>query len=186
MRYQSESSSRKLFIAVSLITLDCTNFCCCLVFSEIHRLAIHGRWSEMLLKIMEDEMVTCFLWGVLQNIWSMRLHECLANLVGKLMLGKKLFVHIKSKKSPNFSRSEICNKFILKSPMIAAYVFSHWRIAIMGESSDINCCILVLLLLSWGGRYIFPIINVRQRLPPLMSINRPSHIFELVYKLRIL
>ena len=112
-------------------------------------------------------MVTCFLWGVLQNIWSMRLHECLANLVGKLILGKKLFVHIKSKKSPNFSRSEICNRFILKSPTIAAYVFSLWRIAIMGESSDINCCIFTLLLLSWGGRYTFPIVNVRQRLPPV-------------------
>ena len=168
-----------------MIILVRTYFCCCLVFSEIHRLAIHGRWSEMLLNIMEDEMVTCFLWGVLQNIWSMRLHECLANLVGKLILGKKLLVHIKSKKSPNFSRSEICNRFMLKSPTIAAYVFSLWSISMMGESSDINCCIFTLLLLSWGGRYIFPIVNVRQRLPPLISINRPSHIFESVYKFRI-
>ena len=137
-------------------------------------------------KIMEDEMVTCFfLWGVLQNIWSMRLHECLANLVGKLILGKKSFVHIKSKKSPNFSHLEIYNRFILKSPTIAAYVFSLWRIAMMGEDSDINCCIFTLLLLSWGGRYIFPIVNVRQRLPPLMSINKPSHICKLVYKFRI-
>ena len=31
-----------------------------------------------------------FLCGVLQNIWSMRLHECLANLVGKLILGKNV------------------------------------------------------------------------------------------------
>ena len=138
-------------------------------------------------KIMEDEMVTCFLWGVLQNILSMRPHECLANLVGKRILGKKLFVHIKSKKSQNFSRSEICNRFILNSPtIIASYVFSLWRMAIMGESSDINLCIFALLLLSWGGRYIFPIVNVRQRLPPLMSINIPSHIFELVHKFRIL
>ena len=115
----------------------------------------------------------------------MRLHECLANLVGKLILGKKLFVHIKSRKSPNFSRSEICNQFILKSPTIAAYVFSRWIISIIGESSDINCCIFALLLLSWGGRYMLPIVNVRQRLPPSMSINKPSQMLELVNKFPI-
>ena len=32
---------------------------------------------------------------------------------------------------------------------------------------------------------MFPIANVRQRLPPLMPINRPSHIFESLYKFRI-
>ena len=90
-----------------------------------------------------------------------------------------------------FSRSEICHRFILKSPTIAHV----WSISILGESTDINCCVfklsfssvllsLVLLLLvvvvfvsvllSWGGRYILPIVNVRQRLPPLMSINRPT------------
>ena len=179
MRYQYQKARLESCLSLCHWSLFRTNFCCCLVFSEIHRLAIHGRWSEMLLKIMEDEMVTCFLWGVLQNIWSTRLHECLTHLVGKLILRKKLFVHIKSNKS-NFSRSKIWNRFILKSPSIAAYVFSLWRIAIMEESSDINCSIFVLLLLSWGGRYIFPIVNVRQRLPPLMLINRPSHIFELV------
>ena len=161
----SESSSLKLFMAVSLITLVRMYFCCFLLSSEIPRLTIHGRWSDTLLNIMLDEMATCFLWGVLQNIWSIRLHECLANLVGKVILGKKLFVHIKSRKSSNLSRSEICNRFILKSPTIAAYVFSRWSIFMIGESSDMNCCILALLLLSWGGRYIFPIVNVRQRLP---------------------
>ena len=41
----------------------------------------------------------------------------------KSYFGKKLFVHIKSKNSPNLSRSEIFKKFILKSPTIAVYVF---------------------------------------------------------------
>ena len=148
----SVSSWRKLFIAVSLIALDLTYFFRFIVFSEIPRFTIHGRWSDIWLSIMEDEMATCFLWGVLQNIRSMRLQECLANLVGNVILGKKLFVHIKSKNSPNFSRSEMCNKFILKSPTIAAYVFSLWSISIIGESSNTNCCIFTLLLLSWGGR----------------------------------
>ena len=43
----------------------------------------------------------------------------------KTNVGKEVFVHIKSKKLPNFSRSEIFKKFILKSPMIAEYIFSH-------------------------------------------------------------
>ena len=167
----SVSSPLKLLMTVSLITLVRTYFCCFVACSEMPRLTVHGRWSDMLLNIMEYEMDTYFLWGVLKNIWSMRLHECLANLAGKLILGKKLFVHIKSRKSPNFSRSEICNKFILKSPTSAIYSFSRWIISIIGESSDMNCCIFALLLLSWGGRYMLPIVNVRQRLPPLMSID---------------
>ena len=174
----SESSSRNMFIAASLIALVRTYFCRFLVFSEMPKLTIQGRWSDNWLSIMEDEMDTCFLCGVLQNTWSIRLHECLANLVGNVIFGKKLLVHIKSKNSPNFSRSEICNRFILKSPTIAAYVFSLWSISIIGESYDMNCCILMLLLLSRGGRYMLPIVNVRQRLPPFMSMNRPSQILE--------
>ena len=47
-------------IAVTLITLFRAYFCCCLVFSEISRLPIYSRWSDKLLNIMEEEMVTCF------------------------------------------------------------------------------------------------------------------------------
>ena len=132
----AESASRKSFIIVSFIVLVRIYFCRFVIFSEIPRLTTHGRWSDMLLINMEDEMATCFLWGVLQNIWSIRLHECLASLVGKVILGKKLFVHIKSKNSPNLSRSEIFSKFILKSPAIAVYVFSLWSISMIGESYD--------------------------------------------------
>ena len=138
----SESSSRNMFIAASLMALVRTYFCRILVFSEMPKLTIHGRWSDNWLSIMEDVMDTCFfLCEVLQNTWSIRLHECLANLVGNVILGKKLLVHIKSKNSPNFSRS-------------AAYVFSLWSISIIGEISDMNYCILMLLLLSRGGRYM--------------------------------
>ena len=41
----------------------------------------------------------------------------------KTYFGKEI-VLIKSQKSPNFSRSEICNRLILKSPTIDAFVFS--------------------------------------------------------------
>ena len=33
---------------------------------------------------------------------------------------------------------------------------------------------------------MLPILNVRQRLPPLMSINKPSEMLELVNKFHIL
>ena len=56
----------------------------------------------------------------------------------------------------------------------------------MGESSDVNCCIFTLSSISWGDRYTFPIVNVRQMSPPLMSINRHSHVFESLYQFRIL
>ena len=156
----SESSSRNMFIAASLIALVRTYFCPFLVFSEMPKLTIQDRWFDNGLSIFEDEMDTC---GVLQNTWSIRLHECLAKLVGNVIFGKKLLMHIKSKNSPNFSRSEICNRFILKSPTIAAYVFSLWSISIIGKSSDMNCCMLMLLLLLRGGRYMLPIVNVRER-----------------------
>ena len=80
---------KSFFIAVSLIILVRKYFCCCLVYSEIHRLAIHSWWSVMLLNIMEDEMVMCFLWVVLQNIWSMRLHECLDNMLSCRQIAPK-------------------------------------------------------------------------------------------------
>ena len=88
----SESSSRNMLIAASLIALVRTYFCRFLVFSEMPKLTIQGRWSDNWLSIMEDEMDTCFLCGVLQNTWSIRLHECLANLVGNVIFGKKLLV----------------------------------------------------------------------------------------------
>ena len=56
----SVSSWRKLFIAVSLIALDLTYFFRFIVFSEIPRFTIHGRWSDIWLSIMEDEMARCF------------------------------------------------------------------------------------------------------------------------------
>ena len=53
--------------------------------------------------------------GDLQNIWSMRVQDFFALRVGRVILGKKILVHIKAKNSLNFSLSFICKGFILKS-----------------------------------------------------------------------
>ena len=69
-------------MAVSLITLVRTYFCCFVVCSEMPRLTVHGRWSDMLLNIMEDETDTCFLAATKQLYkWyfpSVRLSVCLS------------------------------------------------------------------------------------------------------------
>ena len=57
----SVSSPLKLLMAVLLITLVRIYFCCFVVCSEVPRLTVHGRRTDMLLNIMEDEMDTCFL-----------------------------------------------------------------------------------------------------------------------------
>ena len=102
--------------------------------------------------------------------------------MGSVIFGKKLLVHIISKNSLNFSRSLICNRFILKSPTTVAYLFSLCNKSIIGESSAINFEIFSLLLLSWGGLYILPIVSGRLRLGPETSINTPSQMSECLYK----
>ena len=95
--------------------------------------------------------------------------------VGSVIWRKKeLFVYIISKNSLNFSRSLICNKFILKSLAIVAYLFSFCNLSIRGENS-MNFEMFLLLLLSEGGLYILSIANDRLRLGPETSRNRPSY-----------
>ena len=96
--------------------------------------------------------------------------------------GKKLFVHIISKNSLNFSRSSICSRFILKSPTIVMYLFSLCNISIICENSVINFEMFSSLLLSWGGLYILPIVNGQLSLGPETSIDRPSQMSECLYK----
>ena len=94
-----------------------------------------------------------FVWskcGDLQNIWSMRVPDFFELRVGRVILGKKLLVHFRSKNSSTFSVSFICKIFILKSPTIAAYLFSFWSVLIMGEISSINLSTLALLSLLWS------------------------------------
>ena len=76
---------------------------------------------------------------------------CFAYLVGKVILGRKLFVQNISNTFVYFSRSAIFNKSTLKSPTIIFVVFSFPNLLISGANSFINVSMLMLLLLSFGG-----------------------------------
>ena len=84
--------------------------------------------------------------GNLQNIWSIKLQDFLANLVGKVILGRKPLTHIKSKKSPNFSLSWICKRFILKSPTIKPWDIFLEILSTIGEKSSMNTSILCIII----------------------------------------
>ena len=84
--------------------------------------------------------------GNRQNIWSIKLHDFLANLVGRVIFRRKPFTHIKSKKSPNFSLSWICNRFMLKSPTITPWDIFLENLSTTGENSSIN-------EMQYGERY---------------------------------
>ena len=93
-----------------------------IVFSDIPRLTIHD-------SIWRTKRTCVFIRSFREYLIG-GLHIGQANLVGKFIFGRKLFVHIKSKNLPNLSRSECFNKFISKSLTIASYVFSPWSIFI--------------------------------------------------------
>ena len=112
----------------------------------------HGKWSEMLLIMIAEEIFAWSKCGNLQNIWSMRVQDRFELRVGRVIFGQKLLVHIRSKNSSNFSLSFICRRFKLIE--IADYrgIFIFlWSVLIMGDISSINVSILAILLLLWGG-----------------------------------
>ena len=144
---EERSSPLKLWVAAS----DMTRFCIYLglfgLSLRISSFTRHGKWSEILLIIIDEEMFVWSKCGNLQNIWSMRVQDFFELRVGRVILGKKLLVHIRSKNSSNLSLSFICKRFILKSWTIAAYLFSFWSVLIMGEIFQYRhyccCCVVV-------------------------------------------
>ena len=126
----AERSSRNVFITESLIVLVVFLSLCSLPwYSQIDK-------TRQLIKYVAKwywgQNVHVFLWWVSQNIWSMRLNVWLANPARKVVLKKRLFAHIQS----NWSRSEICDKFVSKSPSNVAYVFSLWSTFVIEEISQ--------------------------------------------------
>ena len=54
--------------------------------------------------------------------------------------------------------------------------FLFCMISIIGDISSINFSMFSLLLLSWGGLYMFPMVNVLLKLCPLTSMkDLPTH-----------
>ena len=83
------SSSLKLWVAAS----DMTRFC---IYVGLFGLALrissftrHGKWSEILLIIIDEEMFVWSKCGDLQNIWSMRVQDFSGLRVGRVILGKQ-------------------------------------------------------------------------------------------------
>ena len=145
------SSTLKLWVAASNMTRFCIYLGLFGLSLRISNFTRHGKWSEILLIIIDEEMFVWSKCGDLQNIWSMRIQDFFELRVGRVILGKIILVHIRSKNSSNLSLSFIYKRFILKSPTIAAYLFSFWSVLIMGPISSINLSILALLLLLCGG-----------------------------------
>ena len=75
-------------------------------------LVTHGQWSDMRDFTTIGANVKLGL-GNLQYIWSIKLQDFLANLEGRVILGNKPCVHIKSRNSPYFSLFCIFSKSIL-------------------------------------------------------------------------
>ena len=143
----SKFFSKVVYCSIS----DCSRsdiFLSLLIFSEKPRLTICDRWCRG----------HVFLCGVLQNIWSMRLREYLAN-VDKVVKGKKSLVHMKSKNSSIFLHSDMCNKFISKSPTIAAYVFSLWLSINRSYQTFINSCKIMINIWEQRNKGLQELIN---------------------------
>ena len=126
----------------------------CFLF-RILKLTTQGKWSDIALDTIDVKKSVRSLKGTLEHIWSIKRCARFVMRVGRVIVAKKLLVHIKSKISTYFSRSFICNNFILKS------------------ISSINFSMFLLLLLSWGGLYMFPMVKVLLKLCPLTSMERP-------------
>ena len=141
---EERNSTLKLWVAASDMTRFCVNLGLLGLSLRISSFTRHGKWSEILLIIIDEEM---FVWSKcyeLQTIWSMRVQDFFELRVGRVILGKKLLVHIRSKNSSNFSLSFICKRFILKSPTIAAYLFSFWSVLIIDKFLDIGIIVVVV------------------------------------------
>ena len=168
----SFSSWRKLFIAVSLITLVLTYFFRFIVFSEIPRFTTHDRWFAIWLSIMEDEVATC-LYGEFCRIFDQ--WSC---MYASQIWWEMLFWEI---------------NYLYKSSRKIRQIFRVHNLKLIYGEIAYNRCIRVFALKCFYYRrelchkllYIH-IIIVIMRLPPLISMNMPSQLFELVYKFRIL
>ena len=117
----------------------------------------------------------------LQNALSISVQLCAVVLVGRVMLGNKLYPSIRSRNSPKCSKlhSLIFSRLILKSPISMLSALPSQSLDKMGSSSCMNWSILLLLLLSLGGLYIFASVIALLWTSPLIETKRLSHIGEL-------
>ena len=77
--------------------------------------------------------------------------------MGSVILGNRLYASMRSRNSPKCSKLHIStfNRLMLKSPTIAESEFPSHILAKIGSSSLVNWSMFILLLLSFGGLYIY-------------------------------
>ena len=114
---------------------------------------MQGKWSEMLLIMIAEEIFAWSRCGDLQTIWSMRVQDRFELRVGRVIFGKKLLVHVRSKIRQIFLFHLFAEDLYLNL-WLSWYIYFPFGVCygfIMGEISSINILILALLLLLWGG-----------------------------------
>ena len=120
------------------------------------------------------------LWDKLQNMLSISEQLFSPSLVEKVILGNRLWPYNISRKLPKWSLLQllICSQLMLKSPAIKSSWLPSFSVAIIGSKSVTHVVTFCSLLLSYGGRYIFPTTNFFPISMSLTVTKRLPHIGE--------
>ena len=120
------------------------------------------------------------LWDKLQNMLSISEQLFSPSLVGKEILGNRLWPNDISRKLPKGSLLPlvICSKLMLKSPAMKRSWLPSFSVAIIGSNYVTNVVTFCSLLLSYGGQYIFPTTNSFPISMSLTVTKRIPHIGE--------
>ena len=108
---EERSSSLKLWVAVSDMTRFCIYLGLCGLSLRISSFTNHGKWSEISLLIIDEEMFVWSKCGDLQNIWSMRAQYFFDLRVGRVILGK-IYWYPSDKKTHQISLFHLLIKYL--------------------------------------------------------------------------
>ena len=111
----------------------------------------HGKWSEMLLIMIAEEIFAWSKCGNLQNIWSMRVQDRFELRVWRFIFGKKIIGTNQIEKFVNFFSFIYLQKIYIEIADYRGIFIFLLSVLIMGDKPSINVSILALLLLLWGG-----------------------------------
>ena len=108
---------------------------------RISNFTVHGIWSEMLL-ILIAEGIVCVIWSAVncRTFYQCEYKNALS-CAWEVIFGKNYW-YPSNRKTRQISLSFFCNRFILKSPTVVAYLFSVGSVLIMGDISTTNVSIL--------------------------------------------
>ena len=90
---EERSFSLNLWVAASNMTRFCIYLGLFGLSLRISSFTRRGKWSEIVLIIIDEEMFVWSVCGDLQNIWSMRVQDLFKLRVGRVILGKNIGTH---------------------------------------------------------------------------------------------